>query len=246
MWGPAIGAVAATLMFDRSRWREVLGISFTPGWSWAGSALAPAVLILAATYASTLVPNVGLITVDAAIAASFPEQVGSIEGTLPPLPVLLLVSFLAGVVVNGVLTLTEELGWRGYLWTLWKPLGFWRLSVLTGLVWGFWHAPIIAAGYNYPGEPVAGPLMMTGFTLLLCPIIGYFREQAGSVFAASIFHGVLNAVGPLSLLMIATDSVFLNGILGLPGFGVLAVANLIVFWNRRTSARLQSPHVSRS
>ena len=241
MWGPAVGAVAATLMFDRSRWREVLGISFSLNWWWVAAAFVPAILVLIATYASTLLPNVRLVGLEEVIAGVLPDQVGSIEGALPPLPVLLLVSFLSGVTFNGVLTLTEELGWRGYLWSLWKPLGFWRLSVLTGLVWGAWHAPIIAVGHNYPGEPVRGPLMMTAFTMLACPLIGHLRERAGSVFAASIFHGVINAVAPISVLMVATENVFLDGFIGVPGFVVLALANLALFWGRRASNPIQAP-----
>ena len=237
MWGPAIGAVVATLMFDRARWRAILGLSFAPNWWWAGSALAAASLVLGATYASALLPNVELISVEEGIARALEDQPSLVENALPPLPVLLVLSFLGGALLNGVLTLTEELGWRGYLWSLWRPLGFWRASLLTGLVWGVWHAPVIAAGFNYPGEPVFGPLMMSAFTVLLCPIIGHFREKAGSVFGASIFHGVLNTVAPISLFAIATDSVFQNGVLGLPGFTVLAFANLILHWRRRNPAR---------
>ncbi len=233
MWGPAIGAVVATAMFDRARWRVVLGLASAPNWWWAGSALAAASIVLVATYASALLPNVALISLEEGIARALPEQPFPAERTLPPLPVLLVLSLLGGALLNGVLTLSEELGWRGYLWNLWRPLGFWRACFLTGLVWGVWHAPVIAAGYNYPDAPVAGPLLMTVFTLLLCPTMGHFREKAGSVFGASIFHGVLNAFAPLSLFMIAADSILQNGILGLPGFTVLACANLIVFWRRR-------------
>ena len=237
MWGPAIGAIVATLMFDRARWRTVLGLSFAPNRWWAAAALAAGSLVLVATYASAFLPNVELISVGEGIAQALADQPSLAENALPPLPVLLVLSFLGGALINGVLTLTEELGWRGYLWSLWQRLGFWRVSLLTGLVWGVWHAPVIAAGFNYPGEPVFGPLMMIVFTLLLCPIIGHCREKAGSVFGASIFHGVLNAVAPISLLTIAADNVFQNGVLGLPGFAVLAFANIVLYWRRREPAR---------
>ncbi len=239
MWGPALGALAATWMYDRARWREVLGISYRPNWWWVAAVLVPAILILIATYASALLPGVELVGLEQGIGAALPDQVSSIQGQLPPLPVVLAASVLAGATLNGILALTEELGWRGYLWSQWRPLGFWRLSVLTGILWGVWHAPIIAAGYNYPGEPVRGPLMMTGFTLLICPLIGRLRERAGSVLAASIFHGVLNAVASVCVLMVAADSVFLNGILGFPGFVVLAFANLVLIWSDRKSDRIE-------
>lgn len=157
MWGPAVGALSATWMFDRPRWREVLGISFRPNWWWAAAALAPAILILIATFASVLLPSVELVGWEQGIGAALPKELAPIQGQLPPLPVVLVVSLLAGATFNGIFMLAEDLGWRGYLWSQWRPLGFWRLAVLTGLLWGLWHTPIIAAGYNYPGEPVRGP-----------------------------------------------------------------------------------------
>ncbi|WP_340681246.1 CPBP family intramembrane glutamic endopeptidase [Natrinema gelatinilyticum] len=44
----------------------------------------------------------------------------------------------------------EEFGWRGLLFLKRSPLGFWRVSLLTGVVWGLWHAPLIVQGYNSP------------------------------------------------------------------------------------------------
>ena len=50
--------------------------------------------------------------------------------------------------------LGEEAGWRGYL--LPKLLEFmkpWKAVLLTGVIWGLWHAPVIACGFNY-GKPL--------------------------------------------------------------------------------------------
>ena len=33
-------------------------------------------------------------------------------------------------------------------------------SLVIGFFWGLWHLPLIAAGYNYPGHPVAGPIVL--------------------------------------------------------------------------------------
>lgn len=82
--------------------------------------------------------------------------------------------------------------------------------------------------------------MMTGFTLLLSPLIGRLRERAGSVFGASIFHGVVNAVAPVSVLTVSADSAFSDGIFGLPGFVVLALANLVLIWSDRKSTRIEA------
>jgi hypothetical protein len=40
------------------------------------------------------------------------------------------------------------------------PLGKWKAYLIVGVIWGLWHAPLIAIGFNYPGMPVLGILMM--------------------------------------------------------------------------------------
>ena len=45
-------------------------------------------------------------------------------------------------------------------------MGFLKTSVLTGFIWGVWHAPIILQGHNYPQHPVAGVTGLAGFITL--------------------------------------------------------------------------------
>jgi hypothetical protein len=68
---------------------------------------------------------------------------------------------LFGPFMNLAFALGEELGWRGYLLVLLLPLGTLRAVLLTGTIWGVWHAPFILMGHNYPGHEAAGvPLMV--------------------------------------------------------------------------------------
>ncbi len=57
----------------------------------------------------------------------------------------------------------EELGWRGFLLKQCSYMDFWKMSLVIGIIWGLWHAPIIIQGYNYPQNPVIGVFMMIGF-----------------------------------------------------------------------------------
>ncbi|KGQ22417.1 CPBP family intramembrane glutamic endopeptidase [Thermus filiformis] len=140
--------------------------------------------------------------------------------------VLLLQGLLAGATVNLLAALGEELMWRGYLWERLKERGFWPASLDIGLVWGLWHAPLVLLGYNYPQHPLAGVGMMTFFTLLLTPALLYVREKGGSLLAAALLHGTLNAVAGLSLLAVERTNDLLVGVLGLPGLFLLAAFNL--------------------
>ena len=52
------------------------------------------------------------------------------------------------------------------------------------------------------------------------------REKGGSILAAALLHGTLNAVAGFSLLAVERTNDLLVGVLGLPGFFLLAAFNL--------------------
>jgi membrane protease YdiL (CAAX protease family) len=141
----------------------------------------------------------------------------------------LIAGLIAGATVNAIAAFGEELGWRGFLAKNLGFMGFWPSSIVIGIIWGIWHAPLIIHGYNYPIHPKLGVLMMTVFTTLLSPIFMYVRLRAKSVIASSVMHGTLNAVAGLSLLFLKGGSDILPGMTGIAGFIVLFLANIGIF-----------------
>lgn len=105
-------------------------------------------------------------------------------------PVVILLTGL-GLVLGGTLfalaAFGEELGWRGLLLSELAPLGFWKLSLWTGVIWGIWHTPLILLGLQFPDEPVIGVFTMTIATLAWSPIYTYLTVRARSVLAATFF-----------------------------------------------------------
>jgi membrane protease YdiL (CAAX protease family) len=96
----------------------------------------------------------------------------------------------------------EEWGWRGYMMPkLLKLMPKWAAVLLGGVIWGLWHAPIIAMGHNYgmdyAGFPIAGILVM----MLTCTAFGSWlavlRLRTGSVWPCALAHGAFNAVAGL-------------------------------------------------
>ncbi len=162
-----------------------------------------------------------------------PHQIQRLtEQTVTPASVFcltLLGGLLAGVSVNAVAGFGEELGWRGFLQRELAFLGFWRSSLLIGIVWGLWHAPLILQGHNYPQHRVAGVFMMTILCVLLALIFGYIRVKARSVIAAAIIHGTFNATYGLSIALVRGGSDLTTGVTGLPGFLVLALVILLLW-----------------
>lgn len=115
-------------------------------------------------------------------------------------------ALLISPLLNAISTFGEEFGWRGYLQPKLMPLGSRKAVLLTGVIWGIWHWPVILMGYNYGtsyfGAPFLGPLAMVWFTLSLGVIFGWLTIKAESVWPAVIAHGALNGIASLGVIFV--------------------------------------------
>lgn len=135
----------------------------------------------------------------------------------------------SGFTINAVFAFGEEIAWRGYLMKMFKGKKFLTTALWTGVIWGFWHAPLILNGHNYPQHPVAGVFMMVLFCLLLTPMLMYFRLKGGSVIVPAIMHGTFNAVVGITNLVVTPYNDLLYGGPGLAGMIVLLLVNVGLF-----------------
>ncbi|MGA2159233.1 MAG: CPBP family intramembrane glutamic endopeptidase [Dehalococcoidia bacterium] len=163
-----------------------------------------------------------------------PEQIDQVRQqlaalTVHPIWLGVLVSLIAGTTINAVLGFGEELGWRGFLLKQFGFMGFWKSSALIGFIWGIWHAPLILLGFNYPDHPQAGVLMMVVWVMAISPLFSYIRLKSRSVIASSVFHGTINAVPLLAILLITGGDDLTVGITGLAGIIVFALADICIF-----------------
>jgi uncharacterized protein len=152
-----------------------------------------------------------------------PEQIQEMQASIDNMPIHpilmgLAMGLLAGITINAVAGFGEELGWRGFLVKQFGHMHFIKASLIIGVVWGFWHAPIILMGHNYPQFPVIGVFMMTIWCILLSPLFLYFTIKARSVIAASVMHGTLNGTTGLAILLIEGGNDLTVGMSGLAGF----------------------------
>jgi membrane protease YdiL (CAAX protease family) len=132
-----------------------------------------------------------------------------------------------GSFINVVFALGEELGWRGWLLPRLMPLGAWPAMILSGALWGLWHAPVILLGYNYPSAPVAGVALFVGFCVVWGVLHGWTRVASGSVWPAALMHGAVNASAGLSVLFAkegATPDNVWVGLVGVSGWILPVVA----------------------
>lgn len=204
-----------------------------------GSAL---IVILGVFLAAAL----GFVQLDLVHFSAFAARLQTSTHTAIPIPVGVLVAIQIiaipfGAVLNGVVTIGEEIGWRGWLLPSLRPLGKAPSLVLTGLIWGFWHSPIILLGYNFAQPNILGVLLMMGGCAFYGVLIGWLRLHSGSVWPSVFAHGGFNAAAGFLLLVASVSSrpnpVF-TGPLGIVTWIVMALAIAVLAVTvRRRDAR---------
>ena len=127
-----------------------------------------------------------------------------IEGLNLPQVIMMqaLVAILISPIANAVSTFGEEFGWRAYLLPKLEQSGAPQALLLQGAIWGIWHWPIIAMGYNYGsnyfGAPWLGMLAMLWFTMAFGVLLGWLTMRSKSIWPAVIAHGSLNGLAAIS------------------------------------------------
>jgi membrane protease YdiL (CAAX protease family) len=145
------------------------------------------------------------------------------------------------VVITSIATFGEEFGWRGYLQPRLSHLGPLRSMLLVGVIWGVWHAPIIAQGHNYPAHPALGVVLMIAFTTIWSVILGWLFLASRSVLAPTIGHASINSPAASLGAFVAGANPLLSGIVGAPG---IAVAGLVALWLWRSRRLAASPEAT--
>ena len=238
MFGPALANLITRLItkegtnnlflkpnFENKRWRYYLAAWFLPG----------LLTIIGMILFFLLFPNYfdsGLSTLKDMLSKS--GQTGNINPWLVTV-IQTIQALLISPLLNALPTFGEEFGWRGYLQPKLMPLGGQKAVLLTGVIWGIWHWPVILMGYNYGkdyfGAPFLGPLAMVWFTLSLSIIFGWLTIKAENVWPAVIAHGALNGIASLGILFVKNNPDPLLGpapvgIIG--GFGLTLTALLLL------------------
>jgi membrane protease YdiL (CAAX protease family) len=110
-----------------------------------------------------------------------------------------------GAVINSFLAFGEELGWRGWLLSALRPLGTWPALLISGVIWGLWHAPIILLGYNFAEPNLLGVALMVMGCLSFGILLGWLRLRSGNVWPAVLGHGAFNAAAGFAFLVSTPD-----------------------------------------
>jgi membrane protease YdiL (CAAX protease family) len=215
MFTPLIAVLLMLLVvtrdgYSRAGWRALgLGRAGRRGWPLA---VAGPVAVLGFTYAVTWATGIGHIVSPAS---------GPLDTAI---------NFVVDLLIGTIFALAEEIGWRGYFLPHLLPLGQRRALLLSGLLHGVWHLPLIlmTSFYHGPGNRlIVIPLFL--LTLSAAGVCyGYLRLTTGSAWPAAILHGTFNSVWSLlSKLTIGASPVLLEYVAG--ESGIVTLLGVIVF-----------------
>ncbi|GAB4502432.1 MAG: CPBP family intramembrane metalloprotease [Anaerolineales bacterium] len=209
MWGPGVAAIVVTLWVEKEPLSALRLNTLGPKkfylWAW----LLPLV-IAKLTLLFTLLLGTGKFDGNLTLLRDLLAQAPQTGRALPPVELLALIQILSAVtfapLINMLFALGEELGWRGFLLPKLLPLGEWPAILLTGAIWGLWHAPTtIFHGYNFPLHPYLGVVIMTVGCMLLGIIFGWLYLKTQSPWAPALAHGAFNAIAGVSFLFLKPD-----------------------------------------
>ena len=159
------------------------------------------------------------------------EALNQLEAQGLTYPMYILISALGCLtyapLVNMLLAVGEEAGWRGFLYPQLKAkFGKRNGWLIGGVIWGMWHWPLMGLigyeyGTDYVGFPLVGMLIFCIFTTAAGILCDWLYEKTECIWIPSIFHGAVNAAGtvPFAVCAANTGSAIL---LGPAPIGVLA------------------------
>jgi len=246
MWAPALAHIF-TRLITRQGWQDLrLTPNFKKNWKfWLAAWFGPAIMtILGIAVYFLIFPGQfdGNLTTLRTMLASNPAS----KGTDPWLIVIAqtISALIMAPAINSFFTFGEEFGWRAYMLPMLLPLGDKKAYLISGVIWGLWHAPVIAMGHNYgleyPGFPWVGIVIMVWFCILCGTFLGWASSRAGSVWPAVIGHAGLNGIAALGLLFVAggkADNLLGPSPVGIIGsIGFLIAALLILFLPKKEQA----------
>lgn len=168
------------------------------------------------------------------------EQLKALGQAIPSdseLKTLMIVQIISSLfmapIINFIPCIGEELGWRGYLLpNLLEKYSAVKATLISGIIWGLWHAPVIAMGHNYGlgyiGYPIGGIFAMTLFCIFLGSVFSYVTIKVKSCIPAVIMHAMINGFSTLGIMFMSINNTVVNPFIGPVPTGIIGGMGIIV------------------
>ncbi|MEZ4710104.1 MAG: CPBP family intramembrane glutamic endopeptidase [Caldilineaceae bacterium] len=99
-----------------------------------------------------------------------------------------------GFLIDLVLAAGEEIGWRGYMLTRLIDARIPQPVLISGLIWGMWHLPLILSGLYAAGpNPLVSALWFMVAITVASFLYAKLRLATGSIWPVIMLHGAWNS-----------------------------------------------------
>ncbi len=203
--------VAATLLtYSQGKWVAVKAfykrsLSLKTNWKFYVLAVFFALITTIIAHYGT-----GLLNIDTLPNTLIPTDLG-VPVFVLFIPYTLMIFFVGGG--------QEEFGWRGFIQSpLQDKMGLIKASLLIGLLWGFWHAPLwLIEGEGHSYYPFIAFLL---FTISWSVVIGILYNLSGKrLIIPWIMHTISNVSVPFFPVLFMAD-------VPQPGYWVWVIVNI--------------------
>lgn len=137
-----------------------------------------------------------------------------------------LLQLLLAPLLNILIFIGEEVGWRGFLYPNLISIYGKKGLIFGGLIWGVWHTPMIYFyDLNFGENHHLGLIFMTIFCILAGIILQYIYEKSNSIYSVALMHGMLNVSGTFVFYFSVTKEhrYFIDGGTGIIGLFILLI-----------------------
>ena len=194
MWSVAVASVVTRLVL-REGFADV-SFRFGGGRTWKYLVLALILPMVIGLIAYGIAWMTGL-------AQFSPEPLGLVApyvgDSASPVVVFVLnlaLSATIGTIISALSAAGEEIGWRGYMLTRLIDAGVPRPILVSGLIWGLWHVPLILGGLIYADSP--SPVLAAVLFMVSAPSFAYvlarMRLETGSIWPPLALHAAYNSI----------------------------------------------------
>ena len=152
-------------------------------------------------------------------------------------------AILFGPIINFVTCFGEEWAWRGYMVPkMAESMETVPMLLVSGVIWGLWHAPLTVIGHNYGlgylGYPVTGILAMCLFCTVVGIFMSYITLKTQSCIPAVLAHGAINAFASIGIYFtVDGGNPFVGpaptGVIGMIAFIVLDIFLIRALMNKK-------------
>ena len=191
MWSPAVASLVARLTLGEGFADVSFRVGGRRGWIAIAVAVVFPVVIGLPVYGIAWMTGLARFAPRPAGVAAQLASASPVAAFL----VMLAVAATIGTVVGTLTAAGEEIGWRGYMLTPLIDAGIPRPVLVSGLVWGLWHVPLVlGAGYAAGPSPAASALLLVVLATAFGVVFARLRLQTGSIWPAIVLHGAWNSI----------------------------------------------------